>query len=136
MIERLTPAIRPQGDYRRSLEVLRIAKAHAPGIITKSGLMVGLGETTEELHRALDDLREVGCDVLTIGQYLRPSSSLHWPVKKYYRPEEFDELADLADRLGFLSVAAGAFVRSSYNAESVFAEGLRRAHEHGLDRRS
>ena len=126
MVERLTPAIRPQGKYRRSLEVLRLVKEIAPRLLTKSGLMVGLGESTEELHQAFADLREVGCDVLTVGQYLKPTAGGHWPVKKYYRPEEFDALREYALGLGFVSVAAGPFVRSSYNAESVFAESRRR----------
>ena len=78
------------------------------------------------LHQAFADLREVGCDVLTVGQYLRPTTAQHWPVKKYYRPEEFDALREFALRLGFVSVAAGPFVRSSYNAESVFEESRRR----------
>ncbi len=118
-VERLTPTIRSRADYRRSLEVLRIVKEIAPPILTKSGLMVGLGETIEELHQTLKDLRAVGCDALTIGQYLQPNLSGHWPVARYYRPEEFDELGSFAEKLGFLSVASGPFVRSSYNASAV-----------------
>ncbi|HNQ23721.1 MAG TPA: lipoyl synthase [Phycisphaerae bacterium] len=126
MVERLTPMVRPQGNYRRSLEVLRLVKEIAPRIVTKSGLMVGLGETIDELHRTFADLRGVGCDVLTVGQYLAPTTGQHWPVKKFYHPEEFDALREQALSLGFLSVAAGPFVRSSYNAENVFAESLLR----------
>lgn len=126
MVERLTPRIRPQGKYRRSLDVLRIVKELAPSILTKSGLMVGLGETTDELHRTLEDLRAVDCDVVTIGQYLQPTLTDHAPVAKYYAPEEFDALSDHARRLGFVSVAAGPFVRSSYNAADVFEESRRR----------
>lgn len=126
MVERLTPFIRPQGSYRRSLDVLRIVKELAPHIITKSGLMVGLGESEAELHRAFRDLRGVGCDVLTIGQYLQPTPDHHWPIKRFYRPEEFDALRDAALAMGFISVAAGPFVRSSYNAEDVFEESRRR----------
>jgi lipoic acid synthetase len=122
MVERLTPKLRPQGKYRRSLEVLRIAKELAPHILTKSGLMVGLGETVEELHTTFRDLREVGCDVLTIGQYLQPTLNRHAPVIRYYRPEEFDELGAFAKSLGFVSIASGPFVRSSYNAAEVFEE--------------
>jgi lipoic acid synthetase len=129
MVERLSPAIRPKGDYRRSLEVIRLVKEIAPAMITKSGLMVGLGETTEELHEAFADLRAVGCDVLTVGQYLQPTADGHWPVKKFYRPEEFEALREKAIDLGFLSVAAGPFVRSSYNAEEVFVESRRRLAE-------
>ncbi|MEK7711387.1 MAG: lipoyl synthase [Planctomycetota bacterium] len=125
MVERLTPKLRPQGKYRRSLEVLRIAKEIAPHILTKSGLMVGLGETVEELYAAFRDLREVGCDVLTIGQYLRPTLDRHAQVVRYYRPEEFDELGAFARSLGFVSVASGPFVRSSYNAAEVFEESKR-----------
>ena len=82
--------------------------------------MVGLGETVAELTRTFRDLREVGCDVLTIGQYLRPSTDRHVPVQRYYRPEEFAELGDAARAEGFVSVASGPFVRSSYNAAAVF----------------
>jgi len=126
MVERLTPTFRPQGKYRRSLDVLRIVKELAPAMITKSGLMVGLGETMEELRRTFGDLREVGCDVLTIGQYLQPTLTDHAPVARYYRPEEFDELGAVARGLGFLSVASGSFVRSSYNAAEVFEESRKR----------
>lgn len=127
MVERLQPVFRRQGDYRRSLDVLMIVKKIAPHIISKSGLMVGLGETVAELHQALRDLRDVDCDVVTIGQYLQPTRDGHAPVARYYTPEEFDELADFARRLGFVSVASGPFVRSSYNATEVFEESLRRA---------
>lgn len=126
MVERLTPKLRPQGKYRRSLEVLRIAKEIAPHILTKSGLMVGLGETVDELHQTFRDLREVGCDVLTIGQYLQPTLDRHAPVVRYYLPEEFDELGAIARSLGFVSVASGPFVRSSYNAAEVFNESRSR----------
>jgi lipoic acid synthetase len=120
MVERLSPSIRPQGDYRRSLEVLRQVKVIDDRILTKSGLMVGLGETVDELHVAFADLRRAGCDVLTIGQYLRPSLDGHVPVQKFYTPQEFDELGEAARASGFLSVASGPFVRSSYNAAEVF----------------
>ncbi|HEY3243799.1 MAG TPA: lipoyl synthase [Phycisphaerae bacterium] len=125
MVERLTPLIRPQGKYRRSLEVLRLVKEIAPQVMTKSGVMAGLGETREELLQAFADLRAVDCDVLTVGQYLRPSAQ-HAPVIRYYEPAEFDELAAAAREMGFVSVAAGPFVRSSYNAEEVFAESRNR----------
>ncbi len=126
MVERLTPKIRPQGKYRRSLEVLRLVKEITPQLMTKSGLMVGLGETTEELHQTFRDLRSVGCDVLTIGQYLQPTHEGHAPVARFYPPEEFDELGDCARSLGFVSVASGPFVRSSYNAAEVFEESRKR----------
>ena len=126
MVERLTPQFRPQGKYRRSLDVLRVAKEIAPQILTKSGLMVGLGETIEELQQAFRDLRAVGCDVLTVGQYLQPTLDRHAPVARYYPPEEFEELAFYARSLGFVSVAASPFVRSSYNAAEVFEESKNR----------
>jgi lipoic acid synthetase len=129
MVERLTPKIRPQGKYGRSLEVLRIAREIAPRIITKSGLMVGLGETIDELHRTFADLRSVDCDALTIGQYLQPTLDGHTSVVRYYTPDEFDELRSHALSLGFLSVASGPFVRSSYNADAVFEESKRRRSE-------
>lgn len=125
-VERLTPAVRPQAKYRRSIEVLRIVKRVAPHILTKSGLMVGLGETREELQQAFGDLVEAGCQVLTIGQYLAPSPS-HVPVARFYPPDEFAELGEVARSFGFLSVASGPFVRSSYNAAEVFEETRRRS---------
>lgn len=125
-VARISPRIRPQAKYDRSLEVLRMVKEIAPRSITKSGLMVGLGESIDELHRTMDDLRNVDCDVMTIGQYLQPSLDNHVPVERYYHPDEFDQLADYARRAGFLSVASGPFVRSSYNAGEVFEESRRR----------
>lgn len=125
MVERLTPRFRPQGDYRRSLDVLRIVAELDADMLTKSGLMLGLGETRGEILRTFDDLRAVGCDVLTVGQYLAPSAN-HAPVARYYSPEEFAELADRARERGFLSVASAPFVRSSYNAAEVFDDIKRR----------
>jgi lipoic acid synthetase len=119
MVERLTPQIRPQGDYHRSLDVLRIVRQLDPQMLTKSGLMVGLGETRAELRQTFVDLRAVDCDVLTIGQYLQPSPK-HTPMARFVEPAEFGDIAAEARALGFLSVAAGPFVRSSYNAEAVF----------------
>jgi lipoic acid synthetase len=118
-VERLTPEVRPQARYRRSLEVLRIAKELSAKMPTKSGLMVGLGETREEIHQALLDLRAVGCDVVTIGQYLQPTPK-HAPVARYVPPDEFEELAHEARLIGFPGVASGPFVRSSYNAAEVY----------------
>lgn len=118
-VERLSPSVRPQARYRRSLEVLRIVKDLRPTMPTKSGLMVGLGETQEELRQTLVDLRDVGCDVVTIGQYLQPTRE-HAPVVRFYPPEEFDRLAETARAMGFLGVASGPFVRSSYNAADVY----------------
>jgi lipoic acid synthetase len=125
-VPRLYPAIRPQAGYERSLEVLRYAgelavkrPADAPRLYTKSGLMVGCGETRAELSAALADLRRVGCQILTVGQYLAPSGS-HHPVTRFMPPEEFAEIEAEARRLGFAAVASGPFVRSSYNAQAVF----------------
>jgi len=108
---------RPPGNYRRSLGVLEAAKRR--GALTKSGLMVGLGETGPEIERSLSDLRNVGCDLLTIGQYLQPSRQ-NPPVGRYYSPGEFDALRALALSLGFREVAAGPLVRSSYRAHQMF----------------
>ena len=118
-VDRLTPIVRRQGGYQRSLDVLRIVKEYKPNLPTKSGLMVGLGETKAELEQALRDLRAVNCDVVTIGQYLQPTPT-HAAIERFVPPEEFDELGELAESLGFLGVASGPFVRSSYNAAEVY----------------
>ncbi|MHC4984324.1 MAG: lipoyl synthase, partial [Planctomycetota bacterium] len=123
-VPRLYRRIRPQADYKRSLGVLEYAKNHAPAgadLYTKSGLMVGLGEAPDEVARVMRDLRAVGCDMLTIGQYLAPSDS-HAPVKRFIEPEEFDAWKTQAQEMGFISVASGPFVRSSYNAREVFEQ--------------
>ena len=114
--------IRPRADYPRSLEILRLAKELRPRICTKSGLMVGLGETRAELIQVFRDLRGVGCDLLTIGQYLKPASGDdHASVERFYPPKEFDELGRLAKEVGFAAVASGPFVRSSYFAETLLS---------------
>jgi lipoic acid synthetase len=122
-VERLSPSVRPQARYRRSLDVIRTVKELAPRLPTKSGLMVGLGETRAELRQAFADLAASGCDILTIGQYLRPSPA-HAAVQKFYTPGEFDELAGEARSAGLRFVASAPFVRSSYNAAEVFASLL------------
>lgn len=104
-------------NYRRSLDVLK--RAREMGALAKSGLMVGLGEDEVEIMQTLSDLRAAGCDLLTIGQYLRPSAS-HAPVRKYYPPEEFEELKKKAKKLGFKGIEAGPLVRSSYQAHRMF----------------
>lgn len=114
-VEELTPRIRSGAQYRRSLEVLRFAKSKAPQIKTKSGLMLGLGETNEQIKQSLRDLREHNVDMLTLGQYLRPSS-FHHEVMRYAMPEEFLELGTYAKSLGFWRVESGPLVRSSYHA--------------------
>lgn len=118
-VARLTPVVRPQAKYGRSLDVLRIVKELAPAMPTKSGVMVGLGETVEELRQAMVDLRAAGCDVITLGQYLQPTPK-HAPIERFYTPAEFEALADMAREIGFPGVASGPFVRSSYNAAEVF----------------
>ncbi|REJ87442.1 MAG: lipoyl synthase [Planctomycetota bacterium] len=107
-----------KSDYRWTLELLRRVKAMNPAIKTKSGLMLGLGETTTEVLDTLADLLEVGCDFLTLGQYLQPTRE-HLPVVRYLPPEEFDELGERARRMGFRQVASGPFVRSSYHAREM-----------------
>lgn len=107
-----------KSDYRWTLELLRRVKRCNPAIKTKSGLMLGLGETRTELLDTLADLRDAGCDLLTLGQYLQPSPE-HLPVTRYVPPEEFDLLGKLARRLGFAQVASGPFVRSSYHAREL-----------------
>ncbi|ABX09021.1 lipoyl synthase [Prochlorococcus marinus] len=115
-VERLQKEVRRGATYRRSLGLLKTAKELAPKTPTKSGLMLGLGETLDEIIKTLKDLRDVNCQQVTIGQYLRPSLS-HLPVHKYWHPSEFDDLADIAKNLGFLKVNSGPLVRSSYHAE-------------------
>ena len=122
--EALYPVLhRPDTNYRRSLAVLSAAKMK--GAVTKSGLMIGLGEREEDILRTLSDLRRSECDLLTLGQYLRPSPA-NPPVAKYYSPKEFEQLRDIAMDFGFVDVVAGPLVRSSYNAEKLFlAAGAR-----------
>ena len=118
---RLYPTVRPMADYHRSLGLLKTVKEFDENILTKSGFMVGLGETAEEIESLLRDLRENGCDIVTIGQYLQPSES-HLPVQRYVPPEEFREFRKIAESLGFLGVAAGPYVRSSYNARTIYEQ--------------
>ena len=117
-VPRLYKKVRGRADYRRSLDLLAHVKQRRPEITTKSGLMLGLGETAEELLEVLADLRAVRCDILTLGQYLAPTLK-HIPVVRYLPPAEFDALAVLARALGFAQVASGPFVRSSYHAEEL-----------------
>ncbi len=120
-VPRLYPFVRRGADYRRSLMVLQQAKQLFPKVITKSGLMLGLGEESAEVEEVLQDLRHVDCDMLTLGQYLSPSLR-HVPVARYVNPEEFDGWRRRALALGFKSVAAGALVRSSYKAPIFFRD--------------
>ena len=118
-VPRLYRTVRPQADYRRSLALLAQASACAPHIPTKSGLMLGLGETMEEIEQTLRDLRASNCRILTLGQYLQPSGA-HHPVEQFVTPETFDRLRATALDMGFDQVASGPFVRSSYHAKEVF----------------
>ncbi len=126
-VPRLYAKVRGRADYQRSLDLLAHVKRRAPEVVTKSGLMLGLGETTEELLDVLADLRAVRCNTLTLGQYLAPTLK-HIRVARFVPPEEFDYLAGLARSLGFGQVAAGPFVRSSYHADEMV-----HAHARGSD---
>jgi lipoyl synthase len=114
-VPRLYRSVRPQAVYARSLDLLRQAKSFRPGMLTKSGIMLGLGEEPAEIRKAMSDLRGAGCDILTLGQYLRPSPR-HLPVARFYPPEEFALLAEEGRALGFRHVESGPLVRSSYRA--------------------
>jgi lipoic acid synthetase len=128
-VERLTPLVRSRAKYRRSLEVLAKVKALDPSIVTKSGLMLGLGETVDELLQAMDDLRSSGVQVLTLGQYLRPSPQ-HLPVVEYIRPEMFEQHKETAYAKGFEHVASGPLVRSSYHAADYKPSELGKTQRH------
>ena len=124
---RVFPKVRPRGDYARSLELLARVKELDSAMPTKSGIIVGMGERWDEIIDTMKDLRSVDCDLLTIGQYLRPSDK-HLPITKFYTPEEFDELRAIGEFLGFKHVASGPLVRSSYHADEqhqAAAESLR-----------
>jgi lipoic acid synthetase len=125
-VRRLTPAVRSRATYERSLSVLRKAKAFAnrSGVLfTKSGMMLGLGETEPEVTNALADLRGVGCDILTLGQYLQPTLK-HLPVVEFVPPEKFAEWGQIARAMGFVHVASGPMVRSSYHADEFPVEAI------------
>jgi len=114
-VERLSDRVRSKAKYRRSLELLQRSKEYAPNIRTKSSIMIGVGETVDEILATMDDLRAVGCDILTIGQYLQPTKQ-HLYVEKYYTPEEFAMLKEEGKSRGFAHVESGPLVRSSYHA--------------------
>jgi lipoyl synthase len=118
-VPRLYPRVRPQADYKRSIELLRRAKETDPDILTKSGFMLGLGETEDEILDLLRDLKGAGCDFLTIGQYLQPGPD-RLPVVRYIPPEEFEEYKKKGEKMGFKAVASGPFVRSSFHASQMF----------------
>ena len=117
-VARLYRRVRPQAIYKRSLELIRRAKEAAPDMLTKSGFMVGLGETQEELFQLMRDLHEHRCDVVTIGQYLRPSAD-HLPIDRYYDPSEYEAFREYGRALGFYHIEAGPLVRSSYHARNA-----------------
>ncbi|MDX8381665.1 MAG: lipoyl synthase [Ghiorsea sp.] len=118
-VPRLYRSVRPGARYFTSLRLLQRAKEVDPNVVTKSGIMLGLGEERDEVLQVLDDMREAGIDILTLGQYLRPSEA-HHPVMKYWAPEEFDDLKYIAEKKGFGMVASGPLVRSSFHADEVF----------------
>lgn len=115
----LYPLVRQKADYYRSLSVLKFASEFSSSMKVKSGLMVGMGESRDEIEKVMNDLLEAGCRILTIGQYLAPSRK-HFPVVRYYEPEEYEELKELGMRLGFEMVYSGPLVRSSFNAGEIF----------------
>lgn len=118
VVPRLFRKITPQSNYETSLKLLKLVKEFDPSIFTKSGMMVGLGETKQEVFDVMKDLREVNCDILTIGQYLKPPSS-NLEIEEYVHPEIFKEYEELAYNMGFKFVASAPFVRSSFNAEEA-----------------
>jgi lipoic acid synthetase len=118
-ISRLYPEVRPQADYQRSLYLLRRSKESHPDVLTKSGFMLGLGEKREEILELLRHLRDAGCDLLTIGQYLQPRHD-RLPVFRFVPPEEFEEYKTIGEEMGFKAVASGPFVRSSFHAFEMF----------------
>lgn len=117
-IPRLYRRVRPQGNYQRSLELLKISRQLSPSVYTKSGIMVGLGETDKEVRETLSDLRAVDCDIVTIGQYLQPTPK-HLAVESFITPEQFDTWRQFGESLGFLQVVSSPLTRSSYHAEQV-----------------
>lgn len=123
-VPRLYPRVRPQADYQRSLKLLQEVKEHPAHCFSKSGLMVGLGEKEDEVLSVMADLRQCGCDLLTIGQYLRPSFK-HHPIVRRVEEEEFDRYRDAGERMGFKAVFSGRLVRSSFMAGTFLQQGLR-----------
>ena len=118
-VERLTPRVRPQARYSRSLKVLEYIKSYDPSIVTKSGLMLGLGETLDEIRQTLRDLKSVGCEMITIGQYLKPEEG-KLEIEEFVSPEVFSLLEEEGRKLGFREVYAGPYVRSSYHAGEAY----------------
>ena len=119
-VPRLYKHTRPQGNYDRSLELIRQTRALAPSVYTKSGLMVGLGESSDEILAVMQDLRDAGCDILTIGQYLQPSQK-HLALQEFVHPDQFEQWRIAGEKMGFLQVVSSPLTRSSYHAEQVQA---------------
>ncbi|NMA64609.1 MAG: lipoyl synthase, partial [Syntrophomonadaceae bacterium] len=119
-VPRLYRTVRPQAIYSRSIELLARVHNYGKGLLAKSGLMLGLGETVDEVVQVMEDLREAGCDIVTLGQYLSPSA-YHHPVIEFIHPDTFQMLEDIGYEMGFLQVSAGPLVRSSYHAGEVFS---------------
>ena len=122
-IPRLYPRVRPQADYRRSLELLQGVRSRNASMLTKSGLMLGFGERESEVIRVMQDLLDIGCRLLTLGQYLQPSKQ-HHPVIRYLHPEEFEGYKALGENMGFLEVSSGPFVRSSFRAAQMYRNAV------------
>ncbi|MEO1644354.1 MAG: hypothetical protein AAFR67_04160 [Chloroflexota bacterium] len=120
-VKRLFKKVQPQDSYDWALATLRNAKAMDPLVLTKSGIMVGLGETFDEVVETMQDLADINVDILTIGQYLQPSKK-HLPIERYYTPEEFDKLREIGLEMGFKWVESGPLVRSSYHADQQVRE--------------
>ena len=121
-VERLTHPVRdPRAGYQQTLDVLAHAKRHRPAVLTKSSLMLGLGETEDEIRQCMDDLRQAGVDIITLGQYLQPTRN-HYPIERYVTPEEFERYRQWGLEKGFLEAVSGVLVRSSYRADQVLAK--------------
>lgn len=129
-VPRLYKKVRPQASYDRSLQILKWISRQGGGILSKSGLMLGLGETRDEMIDALRDLRTAGCQIVTLGQYLSPSPD-HAPVKRFVHPDEFRALEMIGYEMGFLAVSAGPLVRSSYNASNLYKSISKKADKRG-----
>lgn len=125
IVRELFPKMRPQGNYERSVELLKTLKKYDSNLITKSGIMIGLGETEAQIIRTMKDIRDTGCNIMTIGQYLSPSSN-HALVKKFYSMEEFSFFKDAGESLGFDCVESGPLVRSSFNARESYEKARRK----------
>ncbi|NLF82441.1 MAG: lipoyl synthase, partial [Candidatus Gastranaerophilales bacterium] len=121
-VKRLYQKARPQANYERSLEFLRYVKEKNADILTKSGFMVGLGETMEEITELMTDLKRVNCDIVTVGQYIQPTKE-NLPVERYLTVEEFDEIREIALKIGIKHVVSAPLVRSSYKAGNIFING-------------